>query len=145
MVDIKNDMPEDFAWLFPFPGDWLYNAQPVFKKIFFDGGLEQLAAKMGYPAGAVKTALKESKNFRKNHLFLIECWEAMYRRMVQQFLKHKGYASDAGASSGGESEAGLREVERDLAAFSVPPARNLDAVGPQVGWSNHHGPAQTGP
>jgi hypothetical protein len=74
MVEIKNDMPEDFAWLFLFPGDWhmLYNAQPVFKKIFFDAGLEQLAAKMGYPAGAVKTALKESKNFRKNHLSLIE-------------------------------------------------------------------------
>lgn len=33
MVDIKNDMPEDFACLFPFAGYWhtLFNAQSVFK------------------------------------------------------------------------------------------------------------------
>jgi hypothetical protein len=35
------------------------------QKIFFDAGLEQLAAKMGYPSASVKTALKESRNFRK--------------------------------------------------------------------------------
>lgn len=156
MVDIKNDMPEDFAWLFPFPGDWhtLYNAQPVFQKIFFDAGelycfpcqnpratlqvnprqrpplercresrtpdmtlsrlyralftcplklcitisasltyfcsgLDRLATKMGYVEKTVKTALKESRNFRKNHLFLIECWEAIYRRLFQLFLESR--------------------------------------------------------
>jgi hypothetical protein len=56
--------------------------------------------------------------------------------MVQQFqVEHKGYALDADASSARESEEGLHEVERDLGASSVPPARNLDAVVPQVGWS----------
>ncbi|GAQ93106.1 hypothetical protein KFL_013010010, partial [Klebsormidium nitens] len=134
MVDIKNDMPGDFAWLYPFPGDWhtLMNAQPIFKRIFFDAGLDKLAGKMGYAEGAVQTSLKDGRNFRRNNLFLIECWEAMYRKMIQLFLEGKGYAPDG---AGATVEATFRGLKQDWEPEERTPRHELMPQSPSAGGS----------
>lgn len=104
MTELKNEFPSDFSWLYPLPGDWhtLYNAQPVFKKVFWDAGLKNLASEMGCPETG---ALGESRNFRKNHHFLIQVWEAMYRLQLKHFLSAKGYE---------RATHGVEELEREL-------------------------------
>jgi hypothetical protein len=93
MVDLKNDFQADYKWLYPLPGDWhtLLNAQPVFKKVFMNAGLLNMASKMGYTEASAVGALAESANFRRNHLFLIETWEAVYWVQLKHFLSDKGY------------------------------------------------------
>jgi hypothetical protein len=96
MVELKEEYVDDFNWLLSMPGDWrtLLNTQPMIKKIFLDAGLLNLATNFGYTEVSAKANLADSKNFRRNHWFIIECWEAMLQAMILDFLKEKGYDID---------------------------------------------------
>lgn len=68
-------------WLVPSPGDWhaLKNFQEVLLKVYFDGGLRDLAKASGYNPNAI------GSNFKRTHNFLMEAWEAMYRHFLTLF------------------------------------------------------------
>ena len=72
MVELKNEHPSLFPWLLPYPGysHFCLNLHPVYKKLYFDAGLIDLAPLMGYPQDA--TALKEGTNFGRNNLFKLQ-------------------------------------------------------------------------
>jgi hypothetical protein len=112
MVELKAEFPDEYEWVLPISGDWhpLLNTQPVLKKIFLDAGLVKLAEKMGFANGI--GALVESKNFDRNHLFLIEAWEGMYRAFLEMFLKEKVLHLEAITME--EIEARLGETEEDI-------------------------------
>ena len=55
------------------------------KKLFWDAGLKELAELFHH--GSTLTSLEGSHDFRKNHDFLLEIWEAMYRLQVEQFFQ----------------------------------------------------------
>lgn len=82
--------------------------------------------KVGYAEGAVQTILKEGRSFRRNNQFLIECWEAMYTRMIQLFLEGKGYVAAV------EPEAVIAEVETQLGCWRAEPSEQRDAAAPAV-------------
>ncbi|GAQ92684.1 hypothetical protein KFL_010930030 [Klebsormidium nitens] len=111
MVELKNEHPSLFPWLLPYPGDWHFclNLHPVYKKIYFDAGLIDLAPLMGYPHDA--TILKEGTNFRRNNLFKLRVWEAMFRFQLKLFWKSGGLPFlDAAAAT--ELEEEVRRAER---------------------------------
>jgi hypothetical protein len=96
MDELKTEHSKLFSWLLSMPGDWhtLLNFQPVLKKMFLHAGLEELAVQFGYVEGSVKRTLEEKKNFRRNHWFIFETWEGMFRVMLTIFLEKKGYNID---------------------------------------------------
>lgn len=79
------------------PEDWhtLLNAQAVYKERFLDAGLLNFASKMGFTESSAVGALSESSNFRRNHLFLIETYEAVLRVQLKHFLSARKYDPDA--------------------------------------------------
>ena len=85
LQSIKSEYGNDLAWLFPFPGDWhfLKNFQEVLIKIYFDGGLCDLAKSSGYNPNSI------GSNFKRTHNFLLEAWESMYRHFLSLFLTHE--------------------------------------------------------
>jgi hypothetical protein len=76
---------------------------------------------MGYPYGTVR-ALVESRNFKWNHLFLIEVWEGMYIAFIEMFLKAKGLHWEATA---------MEEVEARLEAETM---EEVDALARAGDW-----------
>ena len=87
---IKREYVNDFCWMTPFPGDWhiLKNFQEVLLKIYYDGGLRDLAMASGYQPNSVNT------NFTRTHNFLLEAWEAMYRYLLSAFLSKNEISPD---------------------------------------------------
>ena len=78
---------ENLNWLLPLPGDWhiLFNFQKVLLKPYADAGLMSLAKVSGYRAETLKSLMNAS-NFRRTHLFLLQCFEAFYEFFLDMFL-----------------------------------------------------------
>lgn len=76
---LRIEYGENLRWLIPLPGDWhvLFNYQKVIIKPYADAGLMSLARVSGYRAETLKSLISAS-NFRRTHLFLLQCFEAFY-------------------------------------------------------------------
>jgi len=85
---LKKEHSDDLKWLLPMPGDWhtLKNYQPLFRTVYSDAGLKQLAEASGFQS-ATLTALLASQNFHITHNFLMQSAEAILREMIQVFMK----------------------------------------------------------
>ena len=83
---IRIEYGDNVNWLIPIPGDWhtLYNYQKVLMKPYYDAGLVNLAKKAGFRSETLKS-LKTSSNFRRTHLFLLECFESVYEYFLQSY------------------------------------------------------------
>ena len=69
-----------------FPGDWhtLANFQPVLMKVYYAAGLKELALACGH-RGETLSALARCSNFKRVHAFLLQAWQAIYRKMIEYF------------------------------------------------------------
>lgn len=69
-----------------FPGDWhtLANFQPVLMKVYYAAGLKELALACGH-RGETLSALARCSNFKRVHAFLVQAWQAIYRKMIECF------------------------------------------------------------
>ena len=85
LQSIKREYGKDLSWMIPFPGDWhfLKNFQDVIMKVYFDAGLSDIAKASGYQTNAI------GSNFKRNHNFLLEAWESLYRYFLSLFLSNK--------------------------------------------------------
>ena len=70
---------ESLKWLIPIPGDWhvLFNYQKALMKPYADAGLINLAAAAGYRAETL-TSIRNTTNFRRTYLFILQCYELSY-------------------------------------------------------------------
>jgi len=82
IASVKMEYGNDLSWLIPIPGDWhvLKNFQEVLQKVYFDGGLLDLAKACGYQPNSIGV------NFKRTHNFIIETWEALYRYFLSLFM-----------------------------------------------------------
>lgn len=73
--------------MLPFPGDWhtLKNLQPVLMKIYWDGGLKDVASTI-HKSHTLRS-LQVTSNFKRTHRFFLQSWEAFYLRQLEQFVK----------------------------------------------------------
>ena len=71
--------------MLPFPGDWhfLKSPQGVLMKIYWDGGLRDVAA--ATHKSHTSNSLKSASNFKKTHQFLLQPWESFYIYQLAQF------------------------------------------------------------
>ena len=90
LQSIKKEYSQDLCWMYPFPGDWhiLKNFQEVLIKIYYDGGLCDLAKASGYQPKSI------GSNFKRTHHFLMEVWESFYRYFMSIFLSKDNVPSD---------------------------------------------------
>ena len=90
LMSIKNLYPTQLRKLLIFPGDWhtLKNFQPVLMKIFYQAGLKELAVAAGF-RGETLTSLTKCSNFDRTHNFLLQAWQALYRKMLAAFCSNK--------------------------------------------------------
>ncbi len=86
-LKLKEVKGKTFDWLIPFMGDFhiLYNYHKVIKRLFWDAGLHKLGEL--FHKGSTLTSLENSHDFRKNHRFLLQVWEAMFRRQISKFFE----------------------------------------------------------
>ena len=86
LMTIKYLYGNELKKLLIFPGDWhtLANFQPVLMKIYYPVGLKDLAIAAGY-RGETLTSLSKCTNFKRTHTFLVQAWQAMYRKMIASF------------------------------------------------------------
>ena len=86
LQELSIEYGENLRWL-PIPGDWhiLYNYQKVLIKPYGDAGLMSLAKVSGYRAETLKSLMSAS-NFRRTHLFLLQCFEAFYEFFLGMFF-----------------------------------------------------------
>ena len=79
---LRAEYGNETSWLILLPGDWhfLKNYQEVLIKVYFDGGLSELAKASGY--------LPRSKgtNFKRTHRFILESWEALFRVLMRFYV-----------------------------------------------------------
>ena len=77
------------SWLIPFPRDWhvLKNFQEVLQKVYFDGGLLDLAKSCGYQPNSIGT------NFKRTHHFIVETWESLFRYFLSSFMSGSDQSS----------------------------------------------------
>ncbi len=82
IASVKVEYGNDLSWLIPIPGDWhvLKNFHEVLQKVYFDGGLLDLAKACGYLPNSIGT------NFKRTHHFILETWEALYRYLLSLFM-----------------------------------------------------------
>ena len=87
LQELSIEYGENLRWLVPIPGDWhiLYNYQKVLIKPYGDAGLMSLAKVSGYRAETLKSLMSAS-NFRRTHLFLLQCFEAFYEFFLGMFF-----------------------------------------------------------
>lgn len=86
----SEEYSESLKWLIPIPGDWhvLFNYQKAVMKPYAEAGLLSLAKAAGYRAETL-TSIQNSTNFRRTHLFLLQCYEAIYTYFLQLFYSSK--------------------------------------------------------
>ncbi|XP_066282530.1 uncharacterized protein [Branchiostoma lanceolatum] len=89
LIKLKDDYGKDLDWLIPFMGDWhlLKNFQTVIMKIYWAAGLKQLAAVTH--SGATHLSISRCTNFKRTHRFILQCWEGMYRHLIDVFLSFR--------------------------------------------------------
>jgi len=88
LKSLKHEYLSSLDWLIPFPGDWhmLMNYQIALMKPYFNAGLKHIAQAAGYPT----KQLEKCSQFKRTHIFLLEVYEAMYRVMLESFIKQQG-------------------------------------------------------
>jgi hypothetical protein len=86
MYEVKNRYPGKYDFIIPFIGDFhiLVNFQPVIMKIFWDGGLMQLAELLH--CGARFTALHSCSNYRRMKLSFFMCGRLCFAFRLTTFL-----------------------------------------------------------
>ena len=89
ITSTKLEYGNDLSWLIPFPGDWhvLKNFQEVLQKVYFDGGLLDLAKSCGYQPNSIGT------NFKRTHHFIVETWESLFRYFLSSFMSGSDQSS----------------------------------------------------
>ena len=87
MVKLKAEYGQFYDWLIPFIGDFhvLMNYHKVIKRLFWDAGLLKLGQL--FHKGTTLSSLESSFDFRRNHAFLLEVWEAMFRIQLNSFFE----------------------------------------------------------
>ena len=76
-------------WLIPYLGDFhlLFNTQPIIMKLYWAGGLHDLAKKTH--SGSSLQGLGRCQHFRRTHIFLLHTWEAIQRAVYHLFLQQR--------------------------------------------------------
>ena len=89
ILRIKNENEEAMKWLIPYLGDFhlLFNAQPIFMRLYWSGGLGDLAKKTH--SGSSLKSLGSCQHFRRTHMFLLHTWEAIQRVFIDIFLQQR--------------------------------------------------------
>ena len=84
IMKLKSKYKDYWGWVIPYLGDWhvLKNYQEVLLKIFWDAGLKQVANVL------CKTMLK-CQNWKRNHRFLLQVYEAIYLYQIKCFLEYR--------------------------------------------------------
>ena len=86
LQELKCEYGNDLDWVIPMPGDWhLYEFSKVIMKLYLDAGLKELAKAAGYLTASIQVC----GQFKRTHQFLLEVWEALYRFMIDTFLKQQ--------------------------------------------------------
>ena len=82
---LRVEYGNESSWLILFPGDWhfLKNYQEVLIKVYFDGGLSELAKASGYLPRSIGT------NFKRTHRFFLESWEALFRVLMRFYVSKR--------------------------------------------------------
>ena len=86
LVNMKKLYGFSLAWMLPFPGDWhlLKNFQSVLMKIYWDGGLREVAS--ATHKSHTLNSLKTASQFKRTHRFLLQSWEAFYVYQLEQYV-----------------------------------------------------------
>ncbi|XP_066271079.1 uncharacterized protein [Branchiostoma lanceolatum] len=94
LLKLKQEYGPALSWLILFPGDWhtLKNYQHALMKVYWEGGLKQVAS--GRIKGQTLLSVGLCKNFKRTHKFLVQVWEAFYRCQIETFLEHRRNCTD---------------------------------------------------
>jgi len=92
---LKVEYGQELKWLIPLPGDWhiLKNYQEVLFKVYFDGGLREVAKQAGYSDGILNSIGGCSK-FKRSHEFILKAWEAILRTFLAHFVTNNSGARE---------------------------------------------------
>ena len=92
---LKVEYGQELKWLIPLPGDWhiLKNYQEVLFKVYFDGGLREVAKQPGYSDGILNSIGGCSK-FKRSHEFILKAWEAILRTFLAHFVTNNSVARE---------------------------------------------------
>ena len=84
---LKVEYDKELSWLVPLPGDWhiLKNYQEVLLKVYFEGGLKDMAKLSGYSEGILNSIGGASK-FKRSNGFILKSWEAILRTFLTDFV-----------------------------------------------------------
>lgn len=87
LLEAKRQYGETLDWLLPYLGEWhlLKNTQAPLLKIYLDAGLKDML-KLFHRASTFRS-VSSASSFRKTHIFLMQAWEAMYRKQLAAFHK----------------------------------------------------------
>ncbi|XP_078589268.1 uncharacterized protein LOC144869676 isoform X2 [Branchiostoma floridae x Branchiostoma japonicum] len=99
LLKLKQEYGPALCWLIIFPGDWhtLKNYQHALMKVYWEGGLKQVAS--GRIKGQTLLSVGLCKNFKRTHKFLVQVWEAFYRCQIEAFLEHRKNCIDQSSLS----------------------------------------------
>ena len=90
LSSIKQKYGSALDKILTFPGDWhtLKNYQSVLIKVYYSAGLKELAMNSGYRAQTLKS-IESASSFKRTHNFIMQAWEAIYRRMLGIYNEYK--------------------------------------------------------
>lgn len=85
LVKVKREYCKAMDWVVPYPGDWhiLKNLQEVIIKIYWDAGLKDIAKVIH--SGSTHQSLQACSNFKRNHRFFLQVFEAFYLYSIDSF------------------------------------------------------------
>ncbi|XP_035680555.1 uncharacterized protein LOC118418656 isoform X2 [Branchiostoma floridae] len=94
LLKLKQEYGPALSWLIIFPGDWhtLKNYQNALMKVYWEGGLKQIAS--GRIKGQTLLSVGLCKHFKRTHKFLLQVWEALYRCEIEAFLEYRRNSTD---------------------------------------------------
>ena len=92
---LKVEYGQELKWLIPLPGDWhiLKNYQEVLFKVYFNGGLREVAKQPGYSDGILNSIGGCSK-FKRSLEFILKAWEAILRTFLAHFDTNNSVARE---------------------------------------------------
>ena len=90
LQSIRTEYGDNVKWLIFITGDWhiMYNNHKVLMKPYADAGLMDLAKISGYRSETL-TSLRTATNFRRTHLFILQCFEAFNRYFLTIFYENQ--------------------------------------------------------